>query len=90
MSGSSGKLPRITLVISDLFHARSAFETRLVEPLTESFDVVVICTIQVFEKYKRELERFECRILQIDPETKNLSNRIMNAGAFRFKNRSSY
>lgn len=89
MSGSSGKLPRITLVISDLFHARSAFETRLVEPLTESFDVVVICTTQVFEKYKEVLERFECRILQINSEINSLSNRIMNAGAFRFKSRSS-
>lgn len=89
MSGSSGKLPKITLVISDLFHARSAFETRLVEPLTESFDVVLICTTQVFEEYKEDLERFECRILEINPQIKNLSNRIMNAGAFKFKGRSS-
>jgi hypothetical protein len=89
MSGSSGKLPVITLVISDLFHARSAFETRLIEPLKESFDLVIICTTEVYEKYEKTLEHYECHISHINPWGENLSNRIMNAGAFRFRSVSS-
>jgi len=89
MSGSSGEKPIIALIISDLFHARSVFETRIIDPLKESFEVVIICTIEVFKIYEKTLEQYEYHFFEISPGIKNLSNRIMNAGAFRFKSRSS-
>ncbi len=88
MRGSSRIPPRITLVISSLFHARSALESRLVETLEESFEVVVVCTEEVFGNYRGKLAYRECHFFQIDGRAESFSNRVMNAGAFRFKSRS--
>jgi len=89
MRGSSRIAPKITLVISSLFHARSALESRLVETLEKRFEVVVVCTEEVFEIYRQTLEQRACYFFQIDGSAENFSNRVMNAGAFRFKSRSS-
>ncbi len=88
MSESSREFPKIAIVISNLFHARSVLETPLIQSLQDSFKVVVLCTEDVFESNKEILSHQECRLFQIDERAEILSNRIMNAGAFRFKGRS--
>jgi hypothetical protein len=88
MSGSARGFPKVAIVISNLFHARSALETPLILSLQDSFEVVVFCTKEVFESYKGILSQQECRFFQIDERAEILSNRIMNAGAFRFQGRS--
>ena len=88
MSGSSQDLPKIAIVVSNLFHARSILETSLIQSLQDSFEVVVFCTQEVFEAYEEVLSQQEYRLFQIDKRAEILSNRIMNAGAFRYRNKS--
>jgi len=88
MSGSSRDLPKIAIVVSNLFHARSVLETPLIHSLQDSFEVVVCCTQEVFETYEEVLSQQEYRLFQIDKRAEILSNRIMNAGAFRYRNKS--
>lgn len=88
MSGSSRDLPKIAIVVSNLFHARSVLETPLIQSLQDSFEIVVFCTQEVFETYEEILSRHEYRLFQIEEKAEILSNRIMNAGAFRYRNRS--
>lgn len=88
MSGSSRDLPKIAIVVSNLFHARSVLETPLIQSLQDSFEIVVFCTQEVFETYEEILSRHEYRLFQIEERAEILSNRIMNAGAFRYRNRS--
>ena len=88
MSGSSRDLPKIAIVVSNLFHARSVLETPLIQSLQDSFEIVVFCTQEVFETYEEVLSRQEYRLFQIEERAEILSNRIMNAGAFRYRNRS--
>lgn len=89
MYSGSRVSPKIILVISSLFHARSVFETSVIESLEENFDIIIVCTKEVFEIYNESIQNRDHYLFKINTEAENFSNRVMNAGAFRFKSKST-
>lgn len=78
---------RITLVISNLFHARSFFSGNLYENLSKDFDLQIFFPAQVANRYKSRVTRYG--VFDLPEAAQELAKLVLDASLIRNIHRST-
>ena len=78
---------RITLVISNLFHARSFFSGSLYEDFSKDFDLQIFFPAQVANRYKGQVTRYG--VFELPEAAQDLAKLVLDASLIRNIHRST-